>query len=533
MTSLTSDDPRTFLALLVDRAQKRPDAPLVRYRSEGEVVNMGARDLLEQARATAAGLRELGCGPGDRVALMMPNHVDVVVLWFAVALVGAVEVPVNAEQRGLVLRHVLDDSEPEVIIATPELMVHVAECGYDGPATRVAWTDAAREEIRSHGTLEVETMPRRSALATVMYTSGTTGPSKGVMLSHGYLANLGRNFHSMWPTTGPDDTFYFCSPMFHVDARCMMSVALTSGGCMAFGERFSASKFWDDIRDMKVTFFLFIGAMLAILVETRPDDPPDGIKLKAGTGAPIPPEAYDYFEDELGVRLIEVYGMTEAAAVTWSTPDRRRRGSAGYAVGPYEVAIVDGDDEPLGPDEVGEIVYRGTGPDLVTMGYWQRPETTVETFRNLWLHSGDLGRLDSDGFLWFVGREKEMIRRRGENISAYEVESTVNQFDGVSESAVVAVPGDIGGEEQILLYIVPVPGSEPTVEEIIEKCNKNLARFAQPAWIQFVESLPHTPTGKLAKHELDAEPGPSAISVLGTDWSSPNQTSPVKTQGSK
>jgi crotonobetaine/carnitine-CoA ligase len=494
---------------LRQRAAERPDAPLLRFREETGVRDVGASELLAEATRVAGALRRAGAEPGDRVAVLLPNGFDYVVLWFAIPLAGLIEVPVNVEQRGPVLRHVLEDSGPTVIVAAPEMLPVIADAGYAGPGTIVEWGVDGREQLPS-APIELHD-PAPDQLSTIMYTSGTTGPSKGVMLSHGYLSSLGANTTSMRPDLGADDVFYLCSPMFHVDARCMLAAALSTGGCFAFSPRFSARGFWRDVRDFGATFFLFIGAMLAILAKTSSVEDARGHRLKAGTGAPIPAEAYEHFEDRLGIRLIEVYGMTEAAAVTWSTPDRRRRGSAGCAAGPFDVAVVDRDDRILPPGELGEVVVRPKGPNLVTLGYWHRDDATVETFRNLWLHSGDLGRFDEDGFLWFVGREKDMIRRRGENISAFEVEATMSALPGVLECAAVPVPDELGGEEEILLLVVPVEGAQLDPADVATFASRQLARFAVPRWIDIVGSLPHTPTGKLAKHLIDRRPSDSAV----------------------
>lgn len=500
----------TFLARLVERAEAQPDRPLLRYRSGGRVVDVGAAELLDEARRWAAAIRDAGAAPGDRVAVLLASSRDFVTFWFALPMAGVVEVPVNAEQRGLALRHVVEDSAPSVVIVDLSLRPHLDACGYAGDAEIVVWDDEAR--IRFSATRPVDVVdPGPRPLACVMYTSGTTGPSKGVMLSHGYFGSLGRNLVSMLPDAGADEVFYLCSPMFHVDARCVMSAALETGGCVAFAPRFSARGFWGDVREFDATFFLFIGAMLAILAKTSSPAELAGHRLRAATGAPIPLEAYEFFESTVDIALIEVYGLTEAAAITWSTPGRKRRGSAGWPAGPFEVRVVDAEDRPLPAGTTGEIAFRPKGPDLMTMGYWQRDEATVAATRNLWFHTGDLGRFDDDGFLWFVGRDKDMIRRRGENISAYEVEATVSQLAGVLECAAVPTADEVGGEEEILLYVVPVPGADLDARAVAEFARGNLARFAQPRWIHVIDDVPHTPTGKVAKHLLDRFPGAGAV----------------------
>jgi crotonobetaine/carnitine-CoA ligase len=467
-----------------------------------------AGELLDAARRWAAALREVGVQPGDRVALLLPNGTDFVTFWLAVGLTGAVEVPVNVEQRGPVLAHVLEDSAPRLILTAPQWLPAIKAAGYTGPASVLPWEPARRAAFDTAPPLPLH-VPTPENLAVIMYTSGTTGPSKGVMLSHSYFDNIGPFLSSIDPAAGAGDVFYLCTPMFHIDARMLVSGALRTGATVAWAPRFSARGFWPDIRKFHATGFIFIGAMLAILTRTSTAEDAAGHRLRLGVGAPIPAEAYAFFEDQLGIQLCEAYGLTEAVAVTWGTPGRHRRGSAGWAAGPYQVRVVSDDDEPVPPRQVGEIVFRPTGPGLMTLGYWHRPEVTVECFRDLWFHTGDLGRLDADGFLWFVGRRKDMIRRRGENVSAFEVESTIARLKGVLECAALPVPDELGGEEEIYLLVVPVDGARLEPSVIAAYAEAHLARFAVPRYVDVVADLPHTPTGKLAKHAILAAPGPA------------------------
>lgn len=494
----------TNLDVLRQRAHDPSSAPLLRFREGGSIVEWSSLQVLTTAERWAAGLMAHGVAPGDRVAILIPNSADYVTLTFAIAMTGAVEVPVNLEQRGPVLRHVLNDSTPRVIVTSAESARHIDECGYESDAVRVVWDPTTSATFGQNDTFS-PVQPLPDDLGTVMYTSGTTGHSKGVMLSHGYMARMGGTFDDLCPGLGRGDVLHFCTPMFHIDSRLVLAGALSLGSTVSFAPRFSASGFWEDVIAFEATFFLFVGAMLSILSKTATPGVADGHRLRIATGAPIPEEAYPYFEDQLGIRLVEVYGLTESVAVTWSTDTRRRRGSAGPAGHSFEVEIFSPDGLPVPVGEPGEIVFRPCGPDLVTLGYWRNQEATVETMRNLWFHTGDLGRFDHEGFMWFVGRQKDMIRRRGENISAFEVEATMAQMPGVFECAAVAVADEVGGEDDILLLVVPSVGAVVEPAQLAAYARGHLARFAVPRWIGIVEALPHTPSGKVAKHLI--EPG--------------------------
>ena len=493
----------SLLELLLNYKGVGPDRTILRHRSpSGQPRNVSVIDLADRALRYGAGLRDAGAEPGDRVAFLLTNSVDAVAFWFAVGAAGLVEVPVNSELRGPVLAHVLTDSAPRLVVTEPQFLQNIEECGYRAANGVLPWEDSARRHFASQLPI-VPATPKSSDLAAILYTSGTTGPSKGVMLSHGYFANIGRFLRVVEPQISSDDVFYICTPMFHIDARLMMSAALIEHAVFSFAPRFSASTFWSDIRDLGASFFVFVGAMVSILAKTSSNDVVRATRLRSGIGGPTPAEAYEFFENGNGIRLMEGYGMTECNGVTWSTPDKRQRGSVGWESGPYEVRIAAESGDVLPPGETGEIIVRPGAPNLITMGYWKQQEATVAAFRDLWFHTGDLGRLDDEGFLWFLGRKKDAIRRRGENISAFEVENTLSQAPGVFECAAVPVPDQLGGEEEILLFVVPRPRSKLDPEDLITYAAAHLAGFAVPRYVRLVDSLPHTPTGKVEKHRLE------------------------------
>jgi crotonobetaine/carnitine-CoA ligase len=492
---------RSLSHLLTHLEQSVPGRPILRHRQGQGVVDLTTSELADRARGFARGLRAAGAGPGDRVAFLLGNSADVFAFWIATELAGIVEVPVNTELRGPAMRHVLVDCEPRLIVAEPEFTDVIRECGYVGQVPTIVWTpDTAAAFARAPA---IEYMdPSGDELCTIMYSSGTTGPSKGVMLSHGYFANIGRFLKIVEPDVGPEDVFYVCTPLFHVDARLMMSAALNFGAVLAFAPRFGASSFWPDVIDFEVSFFVFVGAMVAILAKTTTEDAMRGNRLRSSIGGPTPPEAYRFFEEEHGIRLMEGYGMTECNGVTWSTPNKRRRGSVGWQSGGYEVRIIDAGGRPVETGGVGEIVVRPQEPNLIALGYWRQQEATARAFKDLWFHTGDLGRFDDDGFMYFVGRAKDVIRRRGENVSCFEVETTMSAADGILECVAIGIPDEIGGEEEILLLVVPKVNHNPTAEDIARYAQAQLARFARPRYLRIIREIPHTPTGKVAKHQI-------------------------------
>jgi crotonobetaine/carnitine-CoA ligase len=491
---------------------RRPRRVLLRWRDGQATV----AEFAATARWVANGLRSLGVRPGDRVAVLARNSARFVALWYGIYLAGAVEVPVNADLRGPMLDHVLSDSEPAFLLAESEFLERVrAVARPDLPVVEVQ--DALFEAWRTAPVIEYAD-PEPGELATIMYTSGTTGPSKGVMLSHGYYPNLGH----LWRTIqrfDEGDVLYFILPLFHIDSHVVFAGSLAAGATFAVVPRFSASRFWDDVAEFQATWFLAVGFMVDAVARQPPPER-DRTTLRRGVAAPIPSDAYAYFEDRLGIPLYEIYGQTEADGVTWSTPERRRRGSAGWPCAGFEVVILGPDGEILPPRTTGEIAYRPATAHMMLQGYWRREAATIQSFRDLWFHSGDLGYLDEDGFLWFVGRMRDVLRRRGENISAFELEATVRAAPGVTDCAAVAVRDALGGEDEVKLFLALEDDVLFDAAGFFRYCQTNLARFAVPRYVEIVDAslFVRSPgTGSIQKHLLPADNGPTTIDRLALE----------------
>jgi crotonobetaine/carnitine-CoA ligase len=294
-------------------------------------------------------------------------------------------------------------------------------------------------------------------------------------------------------------------PLFHITAQIGSIVsALFAGGQVALYQRFSATTFWDEIRSSGATVFLGMGAVGNILMK-NPASPEDTYnRVRLAVIVP-PPGDLEGFEKRFGLRVIyETFGMTEGLIIPPKLYEPRRPGCCGKPVEDYEVRIVDDDDLALGPRETGEIVMRPRQPYTMMSGYYKMPEATLEAFRNLWFHTGDLGYFDQDGFLYYVGRKKDAIRRRGENISAYEIETAVNQHPAVLESAAIAVPSDVG-EDDVKIVVVLKPEAELTPEDLILFCEPKMAYFMIPRYVEFRESLPKNPSQRIEKYKLRAD----------------------------
>ncbi|RAG82415.1 hypothetical protein DN069_27470 [Streptacidiphilus pinicola] len=514
----------TVYSMLAEQAEKSPDS---------SALLVGGRDysralLFDTVRSVAAGLRELGLDRGDRVALIANNRFESAACWLGINAAGMIDVPINSEARGAHLQYLIQDAAPRLLIGQPEYLRMLAPL-LPTPPERVVVIDPdggeppfgtevphlSYAELLEVGRDGFVTPPRNDEHATMIYTSGTTGPSKGVLLPQAYyLTWARRGIEGM--RMQPGETVYTPEPLFHSDARAYLIGALLAGGRLALGQRFSVSGFWDEVRAADASYFSYLGTMLSLLYAApeREDDSANPAVL--GVGGAAPAAIHEAFERRFGVRLLEMYGMTEALGITTNTLDDSRVGSVGKPVPELEVQLVDADDLPVPVGEIGELVLRPREPGTIMSGYWNKPEATLAAWRNLWFHTGDRMRADEDGFLYYVGRLKDSIRRRGENVSAWEVELAMGRHPHVLEAAAIGVPSALG-EEDVAALVVPREGCVIEPEELHIFLRADLPRYAVPRYIEVVESLPKTPTERVNKDLVrargltdrawDAEPG--------------------------
>jgi crotonobetaine/carnitine-CoA ligase len=503
---LAPDRPQSISTLLRERAEASADDLFVRFVDE----DVSFSQMLERAEAAARALAAAGIGRGDRLALMLPNCLEFLELWFGASLLGAVLVPVNTALRGEGLRYPLEHAKPSLLVIDAPLADVVAEAlGPSSPPILVRRESSTGEQDDLGSTLagahpEVslwEAAP--DELASILYTSGTTGPPKGVMNCHNAYVTAGREFAVETVRARADDVLYTSLPLFHINAQSLTTMgSLISGRPMVLSPRFSASRFFDEIRENGATVFNYIGAMLTMLWKQPERDTDAANPVRLAVGGAAPAELWPSFEQRFGCTILEIYGLTESACFCLSSPPEKIRvGRVGTPVSWSEVRIEGPDGDEAEPGTAGEICIRSKLPEVMFQGYFANPTATEEAWRGGWFHSGDRGEVDADGYVAFVDRLKDSIRRRGENISSYEVERAVNSHPAVAESAAVAVPSELG-EDEVMIVVVPVPGEELEPADLIEFCGTRVASFMVPRFVRIVPELPKTGTERVRKFVL-------------------------------
>lgn len=513
--TLASDDPRTFPDWIRHRARIGGD----RVALEICGVERTYAELDDLTDRTAAGFAALGLEPGEHVSLMMLNSIENVEAWFGLQKAGLVEVPVHTASRGNALQYVIDHADARALVVDEAFLPHLSAIVDRLPKLRHVVVNRAepgervslpaRVSVHDLADLYLDVPPptpvlRRDDTAVVLHSSGTTGPPKGVVLSHGAVLHLTR--HLVWLMDYTDgDRLYTAFPLFHNNAKyTSVCAALECGGSLVMDKRFPVSTFWDVAREKGITAFNYMGTLLMMLHKQPPRDDDADNPVRIAFGAPCPVEIWEDFEHRFGVSLVEVYGMTEAPMITENRLDARKIGSAGRSSMTYEVRVVDEDDEPLPPNTPGEIVARPKQAGALFSGYYERPEDTVEAWRNLWFHTGDRGVIDEEGFLFFIDRMKDCIRRRGENISSWEVESTVNTHPSVLESAAYGVPSELS-ESDVMIAVVRRPGATLDPGDLLDFCAGKMAHFAVPRYVRFMDALPRNHAERVQKTELRAD----------------------------
>lgn len=516
-----SGDQETVVDLLQRRLASDPDSEYLDVCG----TKSSAADVAAAATRISAALAGFGVGPGDRVATLIENSSEAMLAWWGTVVGGAVAVPVNTAYKGDYLRHQLVDSGARVVVVGADLADRVERVvdGIDTLEHVVVIGDAAPEVRTPVHTwdelLAAEPVPmasgiRPSALATFIYTGGTTGPSKGCMLSHCYHGTLSRQIGVCWRRTA-DDVVWTPLPLFHFNAIVTAVLGpLVYGGRAAVYRRFSVSNFWPEMNRVGATVTSTLGTMAYLLANDvdRPEQPRSGApeantSLRLLGAAPLPVQIDRTIRERFGVATFSgAYGVTEASLVSWQPPGVENRPDAAGVVNDeyFDVRIFDDDDDELPRGSDGEIVVRPKRPHTMFEGYWGRPEATVETSRNWWYHTGDIGRIDDDGYLFFVDRKADYLRRRGENISSFEVERIIVRHPALADVAVHAVPSELT-EDDLKVTATPREGATVTEEELFRWCIDELPYFALPRFIELRSELPRSPVGRVLKRELRDE----------------------------
>ena len=479
---------------------------------------------------------ELGVKHGDRVCTFLPNGREFPFIWMGLARLGAVCVPINTAYKQAEMAYILNDSEAKALVSHHSLMDVAQEAARMCPSLQDSL--AVKESGEAHpGWKDFWTMLREASPATsqawadvkpndlsmLVYTSGTTGNPKGVMITHEMYVAAGQGF-ATWTEATPEDRFFTCLPYFHANAQYYSTMgSLAAGASLILEDRFSASRFWDQVRESRATVVNFIGMMMPVLLKQPPgqNDRDNSVRVFYGSPA-LEPEVLAEFEERFGADVQLGFGMTETC---YGTIERlgqpHRRGSSGQprwhpdSRFRNEMRITGNDGSHLPHGQVGEITIRNPA---VMPGYWRNPERTRESLKDGWLHTGDLGWMDEDGYLYFVDRKKDVVRRRGENISSQEVEDVIKRHPGVMDCAVIAVPSDLG-EEEVKAYVANRPfeptretGHEPqggpvelSPEDVIYWCAERLAHFKVPRYVEFREDMPRTPSFRIRKDMLRQE----------------------------
>jgi crotonobetaine/carnitine-CoA ligase len=516
-------DSWTISSVLSRQAAERPDSPALQWQTEEPFSYKG---LYEHCLRLAGGLRGLGVQPGDRVLIMLPNSMEIVLAWFSTNLLGAVEVPINIHYKESWLVHEVNDCEAclaivheqylERFIQVADQLEHLTDfvvVGGDDSTTRQEmdkeWNMHAWGKLENAEAIEEPVETRHYDTSSIMYTSGTTGPSKGVVLPYGVGGVFAQGVVDTATLTS-DDVSYVVHPLFHANAQFMQVLpSLLAGARISLWPGFSASRWLEQIRACGATITNTLGVMCNFIYgqPTREDNADN--PLRAMVTLPAPSDIAEDFERRFGVKCLEGYGMTEVGVITYRRLDEPLRlGSAGRALEWFDVRVVDPEtDEPLPRGNVGEIVVRPKTTGIIMKEYNNVPAKTVEAWRNLWFHTGDAGELDEEGHLFFRDRVKDVIRRRGENISSFSIESAANTHPAVEESAAIAVPAEhgVGAEDEVKLCVVLKQGEELDPAELHEYCTQRMPYFAVPRYIEYISEIPKTANEKVRKNVLREE----------------------------
>ena len=504
--------------LLARRAIETPDASAMRDVDGRELTYAEAHS--EMLRWSDA-YRGLGVAAGDTVVTMFPNSFDAYFAWLGLAWLRAIEVPLNNMYRGQMLEYLLSNSDAGIAVISERFIDRVAACAPDiaGLHTIVV-PDLSESQILSALPVQVidgptfferatpgaEAGPEVWDIAAMIYTSGTTGPSKGVLVPWAQLFELVNFLPEDF--LEPNRGLYTTYPAFHLAGKGMVYASAYFEGCLVVRETFSVGSFVDDVVAHDCMTAALVGPMAAMLMASPAQPADEDTPLRNVAMGPLIPQLEE-FRQRFGVRVCTGFGMTEVGAPIasgWQIDDIRSCGRRRPGYPGYEVRVVDDHDFEVPHDTVGELIVRADSPWVLSRRYWKLPEATAEAWRNGWFHTGDAFMEDDLGNFTFVDRIKDAIRRRGENISSFEVEALVLQHPAVAECAAVAVPSELG-EDDVKVCVVLGPDEAVTPEELVTWLVPRMPSFMVPRYVEYVDSLPRTDaTQRIRKTELRQNP---------------------------
>ncbi|MGB3364606.1 MAG: AMP-binding protein [Thermodesulfobacteriota bacterium] len=508
--------------VLKDQAKKLGKKPFLQF---GYNKPLSFYQTNKLANKIANGLTEMGIKKGDKVAVYMPNSEDYVITWFGILKMGAVMVPINTGYKMDFLQYIIDSSDSTVLFIAEEYLERMPPIAKKIPQLKnaIVWTRDGSSKFDKHGynfkkmtsytdfiTPQKTAEPKVDITfvdhARLMYTSGTTGRSKGVVRPCAADYSSANNYAQIMDV-GPNDVCFTCLPLFHSNAM-VMSVypALIKGAKVVVEEKYSASNFWKWMVDHEVTKFNIVGTISYFMWNTPPVPEEKQHKVKLVLGSPAPHDIIEEFMKRFNIKFMEGYGLTEIGQCTWMRPGEVFRvGSCGKEAPGYEIKIGNPEtDEEVARGEIGEIIVRPRTPNLMLHYYHKMPQKTVDDFRNFWFHTGDAGRMDKDGYIYFVDRVKDYLRCKGENISSFEVEKTVGSHPDVEESGAIGVKAEGGryAEDELMIVVVPKKGKTIDPIKLIKFLEPKMPYFMIPRFIRFEKSLPKTGTLRVQKNKL-------------------------------
>lgn len=509
---------RTLRSLLADRVAASADQLFLIFEANDRSVRRLTYGEFDAAvNRTAHLLRALGIGKGDAFNLHLPNCPEFLFFWFAAAKIGAIMVPTNILSTADEMQYILQHSESRLAVTMPEYLAAIEPNRPVCPALRevlLVRTAVARDGCLLYDDL-VAGQPDHVPPAAVdpldevgmVYTSGTTSRPKGCLITQANYVFVGECM-SRYVQLRPDDRHIVVLPLFHVNAQYYSTMAtIAVGASLALMERFSASQWIHQCRRHQATISSLFAAPIRMILNQSPTEVDGDNQLRAVLFAQNVTEAQlAEFERRFTCPLVQLYGMTETIGTPLMNPlyGVRRNMTIGLPTLGYEVRVVDEQERDVAPGEVGQIIVRGQPGVSLMKGYYRNPQATADTIRGEWLFTGDNGRLEEDGYIAFVDRAKDMIKRAGENVSAGEIERVINEHPAVFESCAIGIP-DALRDEAIKVFVVLKEGQSLTAADLISYCATRLARFKVPSEVEFVAALPRTSVGKIQKHILRAQ----------------------------